>query len=142
MCLLPVDGTSQGLIEGNWFGVAQLAPYARRVHNDVLGCIDAHCQRLLKAALGSKHNAALPAYRLSNLLYPVHQGKRLFLANVVNTTTGTLVGDGERNGSSDVLDIATRPAPACLGLVEQYDGAVVVHSLEIGKEPVLFVSGT
>ena len=98
--------------------------------------------KLGKTLFWKRDDGSLPSCYLANRLNPFLYGECGFIANVVDAACGTRICDGQDDSCSSICHIASGPAPTSIAFAQDDGGTLVIHSLEVLKESMLFITGS
>src|SRR5579884_798836 len=135
----PFNCTPMCFVDVNALIIAQFLPDATAINHDMLFRVNSPAQRLWQRAMWHAHNASLPACHLANFAHPLFHSKSNWLSDIVDASSRSLIRHCQCNGIRHVLNVAMRPLPLCLKLVEQDRGSPIIHALEEGEGAVLVI---
>src|SRR5438270_6987281 len=114
--------------------------HTRSVVDQILIRIDLAAESFRKLSLWEGDDGSMPSRYVPYGSNPLGYGQCGFITNIVDATGCAGICHGEHNSSCNMLDIASRPPPV-RGAFFHYDSwAVIIHTLEVGKEPMLTIT--
>src|SRR6266516_5717524 len=137
---LPGYGVCECLIERDQFTVSQFLTNTCGIEEEILVRIQLLHEALGKTLLWKRDDASLPSCHLANRLNPFVYGQCGFIAHVVDAACGTRICDGQDDSCSSIGHIASGPAPTSIAFAQDDGRTLVIHTLEILKESMLFIT--
>ncbi len=88
---MPGNRLSECLIERDWFTISEFLTDTRGIEEKILIGIQLDLQTLGKTLFWQRDDGSLPSCHLANRLHPLVESECGFIANVVDTTSGTRI---------------------------------------------------
>src|SRR2546421_6183109 len=137
---LPGNGVFECLIERDQFAVSQFLTDTGGIEEKILVRIQLFHEALGKTLFWQQEDGSLPSCHLANRLNPFLYGECGFIANVVDAACGTSICYSQDDSCSGISNIASGPAPTSIGFAQDDSLTLIIHTFEVFKEPVLFIT--